>query len=103
MIDRGVETKHVLHEGAFLRAAGDTDRSRVGELSELSDERPDRTAGRGDDHGLSGLRLADHAQAAVRGESQHSEHAETRRHRRNGRIELAKSGAVYDGVSPPSC
>ena len=38
MIDRGVEAKLVLHEGAFLRAAGDADGSRAGELGELSDE-----------------------------------------------------------------
>src|SRR5262249_20875227 len=55
MIDRGAEAKLVLHEGAFLRAAGDADRSRASELRELADERSHRTAGRGDDHGLSGL------------------------------------------------
>jgi len=38
MIDRGVEAKLVLHEGAFLRTAGDADGSRAGELGELSDE-----------------------------------------------------------------
>src|SRR6267142_3227400 len=103
MIDRGVEAKLVLHEGAFIRAACDADGSRAGELTELSDQRPDRAAGRGDHHGFSGLRLADHAQAAVRGESRHSEHAETGRDRHSGRIELAKARAVRERVRPPSC
>src|SRR5262249_4523370 len=102
MIDRGVEAKLVPHEGAFLRAAGDADRSRAGELCELSDQRPDRAAG-GDDHGLSGLGLADHAQAAVRGEPRHSEHAEPGRDRRRGRIELAQARAVRERVRSPSC
>src|SRR5256712_124115 len=103
MIDRGVEAELVLHEGAFLRAAGDADGSRAGELGELSDERPDRTAGRGDDHGLPGLRLADRAQAAVRREPGHSEHAETGRDWCNGRIQFAKARAVRERVRAPSC
>src|SRR6266853_1419600 len=65
------------------------DRPRAGELRKLSDERPDRTAGRGDDHGFSGLRLA--------------EHAEPGRDRRRGLIELAQARAVRERVRPPSC
>src|SRR5207245_4358764 len=102
-IDRGAQAELVLHEGAVLRAAGDADGSRAGELGELSDERPDRTAGRGDDHGLPGLRLADRAQAAVRREPGHSEHAETRRDWCNGRIQFAKTRAVRERVRAPSC
>src|SRR5207245_2144604 len=62
MIDRGVEAKLVLHEGAFLGTASNADRPRPGELRELADERPDRPARRGDDNGFVGLWLADRAQ-----------------------------------------
>src|SRR6266542_4450181 len=103
MIDGGVETKLVLHEGAFLRAAGDADRSRAGELRELANQRPDRTAGRRDDDGFAGLRLADDAEAAIRGEPGHSQHAETGCDRRSARIELAKARAVLERVRSPSC
>ena len=102
MIDRGVEAKLVLHERAFLRATGDANRSRAAELSELSNEGPDRTAGRSDDHGFSRLGFANHAHTAVRGEPRHAEHAETGRDRRGSRIELAKARAGHDGVRPPS-
>src|SRR2546426_4750686 len=37
MIDRGVEAKLVLHEGAFLGTASNADRPRPGERRELAD------------------------------------------------------------------
>src|SRR5215472_4540300 len=45
-------------------------------------------------HSLTGLRLADNPQTAIGGKAWHAEHTERGRHRRNGRIELAKGGAV---------
>ena len=38
MINHRVEAKLVLHEGAFLRAAGDAHGSRAGELGKVSHE-----------------------------------------------------------------
>ena len=43
----------------FLRPAGDADRSRAGELRELADQRPDRSARRGDHHRFAQLWFPD--------------------------------------------
>src|ERR1700756_2095235 len=94
VIDRGIEAKHVLHKSTFLGATGDADGPRTGELRQLADQRAHGSARCGDDHGLTGLRLADRARARISGEAWHAEHAEAGRHRRNGRIELAKGGTV---------
>ena len=90
VIDADVEAELVADIGAFLRAAGNADRPRAGELGELADERPDRSARRCDNHRFTGLRFADHPQTAISSEPRHAEHAETGRDRRNGWIELAK-------------
>lgn len=102
MIDRGVEAKFVLQESAFLRAAGNADYPRASELRELADQRPDRSARRCDNHGFTGLGLADQVQTAISGEPWHTEHAETGRDRRNGWIKLAKAGAIRERVRAPS-
>src|SRR5208282_6117495 len=44
VIDRGVEAQFLLRESAFFRAAGNADCPRAGELGELADQRPDRSA-----------------------------------------------------------
>ncbi len=70
-------------------------------LRELADQRPHRSACRRDDDRFAGLGLADHAQAAVGGEAGHPQHAEPRRHRGDGRVELAQVGAVRQRVCAP--
>src|SRR6202030_2838626 len=75
VIDRRVEAQFVSDEGAFLRTAGNADRPGAGELGQLADERPDRSARRRDHHGFTGLRLANGSHAAIGGESRHAEHA----------------------------
>ena len=102
VIDGGVEAKLVLHVGALLGAARDADRPRAGDLRELADQRPDRSARRRDDHRFPGLGLTDHAQAAIRGETWHPEYAEPGRDRRDGRIELAQVRAIRQRVRAPS-
>jgi hypothetical protein len=72
----------------------------------LADQRSDRPARRRDHHGFIGLRLADHAHAAVGGEPRHAEHAQTGRHRCCGGIKLAQvrpisASAVGERVCAP--
>src|SRR5262249_3162386 len=91
-----------LHERAFLRAAGNADCPRASELRELADQRPDRSARRGDYHGFTGLRFADQPQTSISCEPWHAEHAETGRDRRHGWIKRAQAGAVRERVRAPS-
>src|SRR6266446_1287211 len=64
-----------LTKAQFRRAAGNADGPRAGELGELADQRPDRSARRRDYHRLTGLRLADLAHAAIGSEPRHAKHA----------------------------
>ena len=102
VIDRRVEAELVLHVRALLGAARDADRPGAGDLGELADQRPHRSARRRDDDRFAGRGLADHAQAAVGGEAGHPQDAEPRRHRGDGRVELAQVGAVRQRVRAPS-
>src|SRR6202022_1311954 len=61
VIDRRVEAELVFPVRAFLRPAGDADRSRAGDFRELADQRPDRPARGGDHYGFGRLRFADQA------------------------------------------
>jgi hypothetical protein len=94
VVDGSVEAQFVLHKGAFLGAAGNPNRLGAGELCQLADQRAHWSARRCDNHGLTGLRLADRPQTAIRGEARHAEDAERRRHRCRRQIELAQRRAV---------
>ena len=102
VIDRSVETEFIFYEGAFLRPAGDTDRSRARNLRELAYERPHGAARRRDHHGLARLGLADHAHTAISREPGHPEHAETRADRRQRRVNLAQPRTFGERVRAPS-
>ena len=55
MIDGGVEAQFFDDVAALFRAAGDADGAGAGHLGKLPDQRADRAAGGGDDHGLTRL------------------------------------------------
>jgi hypothetical protein len=59
MVNRSVKVQFVLYVGAFLRSAGDADRSRSFDLGKLADQRTNRAARRSDYHSFAGLRFAD--------------------------------------------
>ena len=79
MIQAQIEAELLDCVFALLGPAGDADGARALDLRNLSDDGAHRASGRGDDYGLSGLRLSDVQQAHVRGERWHSEHAQRAR------------------------
>ena len=79
MVQTQIEAELLDRVFALLGPAGDADGARALDLRNLSDNGAHRARGRGDDHGLSGLRLSDVQQAHVRGERWHSEHAQCAR------------------------
>src|SRR5262249_48497756 len=75
VIDGCIEAELIFHIRALLGTARDADRPRPGDLRELANQRANRSARRRDNYRFSGLGLADHAQAGIRGESGHPEDA----------------------------
>ena len=101
VIDGCVEPEFALNEGAFLRSTGDADRAGAGEAGQLADQRPDRSARRGDHDGLARLGLADDPHAGISGEAGHAEHPEPCCHRSIGRIDLVDTLAVGEAMGLP--
>jgi hypothetical protein len=58
VIDTGIEAQFVQHVATFVGATGNADRPRAGHFGELSDQRADRSACRGNDDSLAGFGLA---------------------------------------------
>src|SRR4029077_3669269 len=102
VIDSSVEAKLILHVGALARSTRDADGSRARHLSELSDQRPNRSAGGGDHQGLARLGFADHVQAGISRKPRHAEHAEPCRDRGSPLVNLANARAIGNSVRSPS-
>src|SRR6185436_5558004 len=87
----------------LLRRAGKADDGTTArDLRQLSDDLTDGARRSRDDHGVSGLRLADVEEAEVRGEPGRAEDVQRGLRRREARVELAEGAAACDGVVLPA-
>ncbi len=94
VVDARVEPELVHDIPALALAAGNPDRLASPGLGKLTHNGADRTRGRGDHHGLAGLRLPDVHQPGPGGHSGHPEHAQSRRDGCERRIEPPDASSV---------
>ena len=102
MVDAAIEAQFTLDKAAFVRSAGNADDARARAFGELADDRADRARGGRDDDGLAALRPADLAEPDIGGKPRHAEHAERRRQRSLGRVELEQALCRHGAVELPA-
>src|SRR5262249_26719138 len=102
MVEAGIEAQRLDDVAALVRPAGNADRAGAGDLRELANDGADRARGGGGDQRLALLRPADRVEPNIGGEPRHAEHAERRRERRFGRIELVETLAGDGAVALPA-
>src|SRR5262249_49552278 len=102
VIDADVVTQFTGCIGAFFRAAGDADRSRAGELGQLTDHSADRARRRGHDNRLALFRRDDFIETVPGGNARHADRTEISLDRNARSIDHAQIAAFAQRIVLPA-